>query len=147
MKFVVLECSLLNEFLNHQIAQNTIYLQVEKEVASLIYETIRNEYSRKVLLTPGKKEMELYWEPGCIIIINLVSQAPINNDNPHYVSLEKLLVDIVADKSIASSFSPSELPDIYEMAVKNYRLDRAKLKRYAGRRNKKEEVDSYLDDI
>ena len=33
--FVATESVLLNEFLNHQIAQNTVYVHIEKEISSL----------------------------------------------------------------------------------------------------------------
>lgn len=147
LNYVVFENTLLNEFLNHQIAKNTIYLQVEKEVSSVVYETLRNEYTKNILLTPGKKEMEFYWEEGCVVIINLISQAPINLKNPHHITLEKMLIDIMADKTISSSFSPAELPDIYKIAGSIYRLDKNKLIRYAGRRGKKEEAEKYLEEI
>jgi hypothetical protein len=57
-------------------------------------------------------------------------------ESPHEISAEKLLVDIVAEKSIAATFSPSELPFIYENIINSYRIDMRRLNRYAGRRGK-----------
>ena len=58
------------------------------------------------------------------------------SESPHEISAEKLLVDIVAEKSIAATFSPSELPFVFENIINSYRIDMRKLNRYAGRRGK-----------
>ncbi|MGX8688088.1 MAG: DUF6577 family protein, partial [bacterium] len=47
--FVIFESVLLNEFLNHQIAQNTIYIQVEKDFSSYIFDILQEEYPGRVL--------------------------------------------------------------------------------------------------
>ena len=69
-------------------------------------------------------------------VLDLISQAQLNLESPHEISAEKLLVDIVAEKSIAATFSPSELPFIYENILNSYRIDMRRLNRYAGRRGK-----------
>ncbi len=144
LSFVVFESVLLNEFLNHQIAQNTIYLQVEKGISSYIFDELQQEYTGSVLYKPTKSELERYWTRDCIVVLELVSQAPISEENPHQMTAEKLLVDIVADKSIASTFSPSEIPFIYENMLEKYKVERRRLNRYAGRRGKAELVKRYV---
>ena len=57
--------------------------------------------------------------------------------------MEKMLVDIIADKSISATFSPAELPEIFENAKKNYRIDVKKMNRYAGRRGKEKVVERF----
>ena len=44
VNFVIFESILLNEFLNHQVAQNTIYVQIEKDVSSYIFDNLQKEY-------------------------------------------------------------------------------------------------------
>lgn len=141
--FVVFESVLLNEFLNHQIAQNTIYIQVEKDFSSYIFDILQEEYPGRVLFKPGKKEFERYWTKDCLVVLELTSQAPMNPDAQHEIRLEKLLVDILADKSIAATFSPSELPQIFENVMQSYRVDQHCIKRYAGRRGKTSKIESY----
>ena len=53
---------------------------------------------------------------------------------------------MVADKMIASTFSIDELEDVFEHAHKTYRLDKAKMLRYARRRNREDKVRYYLED-
>lgn len=143
LSFVLSESVLLNEFLNHQIARNTIYVQVEKEISSFIFEVLQDVYEGRVLYRPGKKEMEHYWTEDCLIVLDLTSQAPLSADNPHEITAEKLLVDSIAEKSIAGMFSQSELPSIFAGMLGNYRVDTRKMYRYAGRRGKTQLVRQY----
>lgn len=143
LEFVIFESRLLNEFLNHQIAQNTIYVQVEKDVSSYIFDNLREEYTGSVLYRPGKTEFDKYWTRDCIVVLDLTSQAPLSQDKPHDITAEKMLVDIIAEKSISETFSPSEIPSVYENVIRSYRVDRKKMKRYAGRRGKSSQVERY----
>ncbi len=143
LSFVMFESVLLNEFLNHQIANNTIFLQVEKDLSSYIFNTLLQDGPGSVLYRPSKKEFERYWKEGCIVVSDLTSQAPLNAKTPHEIVPEKFLVDIVADKNIASTFSPSELPYIYDNFLNSYQVDKHKMNRYAGRRGKSEIVSKY----
>lgn len=140
LKFVVFESVLLNEFLNHQIAQNTLYVQVEKDISSFVFDELRKKFNKCVLYRPGKKEFERYWCPNCMVVTDLISQSPLSKDDQHEITIEKLLVDIVAEKSVSASFSPAELPSIYASALNTYKVDKNKMNRYAGRRGKGEEI-------
>lgn len=144
LNFVLFESVLLNEFLNHQIAQNTIYVQVEKEVSEYIFGILQDQYQERVLYRPNKNELDRYWTRDCIIVLELISQAPLSHKAPHEITVEKLLVDIVAEKSIAATFSPSEIPFVYNNVIKNYKVDKRKINRYAGRRGKAKQIKTYM---
>lgn len=141
--FVIFESVLLNEFLNHQIAQNTIYVQVVKEVSSYIFDNLQEEYAGSVLYKPGKNDFERYWKRDCIVVLDLISQAPISQDKHHEMTIEKMLVDIIAEKSMSATFSPSEIPFVFENAMRSYQVDRRKMNRYAGRRGKASQIKKY----
>lgn len=64
-------------------------------------------------------------------------------DNPHKITIEKMLVDIIAEKSISATFSPSEIQFVYENVIRNYQVDRRKMNRYAGRRGKVSQIKIY----
>ena len=142
--FVIFESVLLNEFLNHQIAQNTIYIQVERDISSFIFNELQEELSGGVLYKPSKREFDRYWTKGCLVVLDLVSQAPLSMEKPHSITAEKLLVDIVSEKSISATFSPSELPDIFRSMINGYKLDLTRMNRYAGRRGRAEEIQNYI---
>lgn len=65
----------------------------------------------------------------------------------HMIMLEKILVDIVADKLISAAFSKSDIPDIYELAKDRYRIDGVRMLRYAKRRNRVDEVKKHMESI
>ncbi len=142
--FTIFESVLLNEFLNHQIAQDTVYVQVEKEVSSYIFDLLREEYAGSVLYKPGKRDFDRYWMRDCIVVTELISQAPLSQQAPHEMTVEKMLVDVLAEKSIAATFSPSELPFLFENVMEGYQVDKRRLNRYAGRRGKAELIKKYM---
>lgn len=77
------------------------------------------------------------------MVLDLISQVPLSQDNPHKITIEKMLVDIIAEKSISATFSPSEIPFVYENVMRNYQVDRRKMNRYAGRRGKVSQIKTY----
>ena len=147
LSFVMFESVALNEFLNHQIAQNTVYVQVEKDLSTYIFDTLKQELGGMVLYKPNRTDFSRYWTRGCVVVLELVSQAPLSSAQPHEITMEKLLVDIIADKSIEATYSPAELPDIFRNVRKNYRVDVKKMNRYAGRRGKAEIIARYMGEI
>ena len=140
LEFVIFETVLLNEFLNHLIAQNTIFIQIPKEVNSFVFDVLRQDSEDKILYKPSKKDFLRYQFKDCIVISDLLSQSPISSTSPNTILLEKMMVDIIADKNIASVYSPAELPEIYEYILNHYNLNIAAMIRYAGRRNKIEKI-------
>ena len=145
VKFTVFETVLLNEFLNHLIAQNTVFIQVEKESSIYVFRFLQEQRISNVLYKPDEDTLALYWSKDCVIVTDLVSEAPIRSDKPHAVLLEKMLVDLLADKRIASTFSKAELPDVMEWAQYRYLLDKTRMLRYARRRNRQDVLLEYLE--
>lgn len=145
MLYTVFETVLLNEFLNHLIAQNTIYLQVEKESGIYIFRHLQEIGCQNVMFRPSRKELDLYWSKDAVIVTDMISEAPLSADNPHEITLEKMLVDVCADRLISTTISRSEMPDIVEQAQERYRLDHARLLRYARRRNHGTQMQQYLE--
>jgi hypothetical protein len=99
------------------------------------------------MYNPSVAEFNRYWSNGCMVVLDLVSQSPLSKDRPHAMTAEKLLVDIIADKTISATFSSSEVPLIYENMFGHYNVDRRRLNRYAGRRNRTAQVKKYLDEV
>ena len=59
--FTAFETVLMNEFLNHLIAQNTIFMQVEKESSIYVFRFLQEQGVQNVLYKPGREEFALYW--------------------------------------------------------------------------------------
>lgn len=143
--FTVFETVLLNEFLNHLIAQNTLFIHAEKESSIFLFRYLQEQGQRGLLYKPSKRDYSLYWEKDTIVVADLTTEAPLRADAPHAVCLEKLLVDIYADKLISTTYSKAEYPSVLEQAMEHYRLDRAKMLRYARRRNKEEGLRALIE--
>ena len=146
ISFTTFESVLLNEWLNHLIAQNTIFVQVERDVSGVVFDFLRDEYGKAVLYKPTKKDSERYWQKDCIVVLDLVSQAPLSKELPHEITLEKLLVDILAEKSISMTYSPGDLPLLFDEVSRVYQIDKKRLFRYAGRRNALAKISKYIKD-
>ena len=56
-----------------------------------------------------------------------------------------MLVDMSADKLIASTFSKAEFTDICEQAQSRYLIDKVRMLRYARRRNRQKVMIEYLE--
>ena len=145
VQFTVFETVLMNEFLNHLIAQNTVFIQVEKESSIYIFRFLQEQGIQNLMYKPGKNDFNLYWTKDCVIVTDMISEAPIRADKPQSIMLEKMLVDMSADKLIAATFSNAELPDVYEQAQSRYLLDKVRMLRYARRRNRQDVVLKYLE--
>lgn len=141
--YSLFETSMLNEFLNHQIAQNTYFISVERELSEFVFRDIQRTLKDTILYKPRKDDLRKYWNPKSIIIIDRVSEAPsgINNyDTP----LEKMFVDLISDKSLMYMFSGSEYDEMLQIANEKYYIDYSKLFRYARRRGKLVEIKNIM---
>ena len=76
-----------------------------------------------------------------VSVLPLTSEAPTNGYN---ASLEKLLVDLFANKLIDKIISRGDYPGIFEEAFTRYNINLNMMLRYAKRRNKADEVMSFI---
>lgn len=142
--FFIFESSLLNEFVNHQIANNTIVVQMEKDISAFAFDLLQDNYDGRVLYKPTKSEFLKYWCCNCIIVVDRISEAPYNKTNPHFITIEKLLVDIFAENNIKRLFSESEYPFVVESILDRYYINEHRMSRYARRRNALEKIKKYM---
>lgn len=142
-RFTVFETTLMNEFLNHLIAQNTIFIQIEKGSSIFVFRFLQEQGYFNIMYKPDRKTFSLYWSKDCIVITDLISESPLGTEK-HSVTLEKMLVDIVSDKLISTTYSAAERASFIAEADEKYSLDRVRLFRYARRRGKECEMRKYL---
>ena len=144
VNFVCFESVQLNEFLNHLIGRNTLFVLVEKDAIDFVFRYLQEENMGSILLRPNEKEWDAYCTGNNIVMLNLISEVPKSGDDYHSMCIEQLLVDIVAEKTFQYLYSKSELRNIYAFANKSYLIDYVRLLRYARRRGKAEEVERYI---
>ena len=142
--FSVFELVQLNEFLNHQIAHNVIYVSVENDCLDFIFEYLKNNYPGKVLYNPTEEDYHRYWSDNMIVVDKLVSEAPTGINKKWEARIEKILVDIMTSKVLQSSFGESEKPMIYNDVFHKYIIDESCMFRYAKRRGAEEKIRQFI---
>lgn len=134
LAFSVFEIVQLNEFVNHQLVHNIVFVSVESDLGDFVFDTLKTKYPGKVLLNPTVDIFHRYWYDGMIVIEKMVTEAPRKKNRLWATRLEKLLVDLLADSLLKNSISETEYPGIYVNAFQKYVIDESSLFRYAKRR-------------
>ena len=134
VNFSIFEFVQLNDFVNHLIAHNVIFLSVEAEIMDFVFETLRDKYPGKVLINSTVEIYHQYWSDNMIVLGELTTEAPKGRKASWHTRLEKMLVDIMAEPLLLASISRAEYPHIYEDAFDRYIVDENGLFRYASRR-------------
>lgn len=134
MAFSVFELIQLNEFVNHQFSHNIVFVSVDEEIMDFAFDTLKEAYPGKVLLSPNVELYHRYWSDDMIVVVKLATEAPKNNKDMWQIRLEKILVDLFAEPLLIASISEGEYPTILEDAFERYIVDESSFFRYAKRR-------------
>lgn len=145
LDYRIWELNWMNEFVNHLIGKNMIFLEVEKDACEFVYSDISREVKERVLLKPSEKELMMYSNNNTVIINRLITEAPKGEPGKYNVPLEKIIVDLLANKNLM--ISKGDYPDAVRAMFAKYQIDKPKLYRYARRRSKEEEVKCFLQKI
>ncbi len=133
IRMVVYESTLLNEWVNHQIARKVIFVETEKYFMNDVFRFIYNKCPTKVILNPNKEDLYMY-EGELIIVTQLISQAPINPKSKD-IKIEKLVVDLYTKDLITEFINEDEKDDVIEAIFKTYPVNVKTVYAYAKRRN------------
>jgi hypothetical protein len=144
LSYRVWELSWLNEFFNHQLAHNKIRVEVEKDGCDFVFSSLVEKFPGRVLLRPNAQELLQYGTDDGIIIDRLVSEAPKSDGEPYQVPLEKVIVDLFANKNLM--LSKGDYPPALETMFATYRIDQVSMLRDARRRNKVKDVFGFIRD-
>ena len=140
LDFTVFEMIQLNEFTNHQLAHNVVFLSVEGDLGGFAFDSLKEPYPGKVLINPTTDVFHKYLYDDMIVVRKLVTESPREQNRPWATVLEKLIVDIIADVLILDSVSGSEYANIYTGAFSKYTVNESRLFRYAKRRGAEKEI-------
>ena len=145
MDYRIWELIWLNEFLNHQLGNNLIFLEIEKIGCEVVFHSLREILqSTSVLLMPTTEQLLLYREHDSVIINRLITEAPKGKPYVHNVLLEKIIVDLFANKILFHILSPADFPDAVSEMFRKYIINQTSMFRYAKRRNKAREIYAFL---
>lgn len=135
----------LNEFVNHQIAQNTVILEAEPMLVASVNSALREVYKDRVLVQPRPKDFDYYWQEDSIVIMKLTSEAPRDSAIPFGTTVEKIIVDLFANKTLMSMISKGEYTTIIEDAFNRYHINEKSMFRYARRRSADKRLESFVE--
>lgn len=141
LTFIICETRAYNEFANHQMARNFIFVEVEKPLGESVFNALHKHNNYTTLYKPSVKEIALYSGTVTVSVLPLTSEVPVNGFD---ATLEKLLVDLFANKLLDKIISRSDYPEIYEEAFSKYYINYNLMIRYAKRRNKDAEIKTFI---
>ncbi len=144
IEYRIWELSWLNEFVNHQLGCNYIFLEVEKDGCEFVFDRIKDEFAGKVLLKPDQNQILRYGTNDSIFIDHLISEAPKGKKEQYNLAIEKLIVDLFANKRLKEMISFGDYPAALDNIFTMYEVDQVKMFRYARRRNKEKELKEFL---
>jgi c-di-AMP phosphodiesterase-like protein len=140
-EFCIWNTKWLNEFMRHQPFKFYTVVELDKDVTESVFHTLK-ELGRQVFMEPDAETFDLYISNSedVIILKHLISEAPLQETDKIAVpTLEKLLVDMTIDTKVYAA-QQSEIESIYVNAFDKYEVNKNKMKRYAYRRNRNNEV-------
>lgn len=146
LDFTIFEFVQLNDFVNHLVAHNVIFLSVESDTMEFVFDSLKEKYPGKVLINPAVDIYHQYWSDNMIVIVKLITEAPKGQGKLWHTRLEKLLVDIVSEPLLLASISESEYPGIYMDAFERYYINENRLFRYANRRKSAKKIKELMRD-
>jgi hypothetical protein len=144
LSFSVWETVQLNEFVNHQMGRNCIFVEAEKPLEQSVFEALREEFALPVLYKPSKNDLYLYAGQTTITVLPLTSEAPVRE---HRATIEKILADLYANALVGGIVSPSEYLTVFDEALSKYIVNQNALLRYARRRGKADEIKGILETV
>ena len=145
IKYCQWELLLVNMFSQHLINFNVFFVDVEREVVESVYYGLKENYSKVMLIQNLYDNLSEF--NNTIIVRPLITDSPIQkNENTFIATLEKMLVDLCTDKEFIS-FQGNEIYHIYQNAFDKYTINQQTMLRYAGRKNKRNEIENILKTI
>ncbi|MBR6270613.1 MAG: hypothetical protein IKR26_00435 [Lachnospiraceae bacterium] len=143
VRFQMWELIQMNDFVNHQIAKNVIFIEVEAMLVDTVYEKLHEKYPYAMI----QPTVDIFYKQRApetdIVVQKLLSEAPAPDAN-HSCVIEKLLVDLLSKKLSGSLIERSEYPRIYEDVFRKYNIDETRMFRYAKRRNLYDSLLSFI---
>lgn len=137
----------ITEFMLHIPGRYFTIIEVEKGSLESIFYFLKEHNYREVFVQPEKKEIDLYIAEStrAIIIKPLISLSPLQKQKKLTTpALEKLLLDIFAERDVFTVFQGHELSIIFNNAYSKYQLNLSKLMAYARRRGKAQALAAFI---
>lgn len=147
--------SVLHPFVQQQPFTTYWLVETERDAVdsildSMIHDSVTSGLSIPIVRANDLTRMERYSPNSSVVLLikPLISEAPVqqNRDGLTVPSLEKILVDLVADSDVFSLFA-EELASLFPKLDSQFNLNQDRLRRYARRRHKLPFINDYLTNL
>ena len=143
--FQITELIQLNDFMNHQLVHNTLFVAVENDMMDFVFDSLWKTYPGRVMLKPSVTQYYKYLQDDEIVVLRLPSETPKGYDEAWMSKLEKIIVDVFTDKLISEIVPEGEKEAIIEGAFRDYILDEKTILHYARRKGADKEMRRILE--
>lgn len=140
------ETGWLSNLMVHQPLNDLIIVEVDKEAMKPVFEFLF-ENKNNVYVSPSRIEIEKYLLSGRnnIVVTTLTKESPIQSNGDIMVPrIEKIIVDLFANKDLFIMYQGKELVNIIKELFKTYNINQSTLNRYATKRRVKDEIVEFL---
>jgi hypothetical protein len=144
LNYIIWHISEINSVSQHLINRDTHYLEVEKDAIDPVFEQMKEKFK---YVYRRKSNEDVYFGESVIVVRSLVTGSPTQLvEKVPTTSIEKLLVDIFADKEF-EFLQGNELTHIFSNAFSKYTINIDKLLRYASRKAKRLQLEKFIKTI
>lgn len=144
LDFSVWSTEQIAPYFHHLPTKFVSFVYVDRNFHTAIFDYLRHEYDANLVLkNPGKNEAKdrYFIDQKPIVLRHFISQS---QEEGHYASIEKILVDLYREEKKIGIVGESEYVRIFNNIVFDWRINVAKMLRYAGRRECKEYITNLL---
>jgi len=138
-----------NEFLSESSETSFIVAEVQKEFSETVFNSL-TDISKKIFFDPSAEILARYITnlKDAIIIKPIISESPCYEvENVRVASLEKLLVDRLAEPEMFTFLNDIKSDLILENVIGKYNISLSKMIRYSKRRNQHQNLSKLLSKI
>ncbi len=146
IRFIIYESIILNEWLNHQLRRNTIFIEVERFYSESFFQYLKTKIAVPLLFEPSWHDFTLYSGEITVVVQNLVTQSPIDKQN-HRPKIEKLLVDLLSKDLLSLMISDEDRMMMIKEIATTYLINPKTARAYAKRRKNEETLIKVLKTV
>lgn len=143
ISFQMWELIQMNDFVNHLIAKNVIFIEAEGMLVDTVFELLHKDYPYAMFQPDTETFFRQRAPETDIVVQKLLSEAP-SPDDRHSCKIEKLIVDLFSKRLSGRLIERSEYRRIVEDVFLKYNINETRLFRYARRRNLYDEIVSFI---
>jgi hypothetical protein len=149
------DLSILNSFTSHQYSKEIVFVEIDKYRIEELFFELKDKLSDKYYISKeyNKDYDHIALEERIIMINALVKRAPLEKRYArlnHYIvspKLEKILVDIIANKEIFTMYDKASIKEIFLNSYEKYNLDFTTLLYYAKNRGIRKTVRLFISQV